>query len=800
MSLYVEEREDGSFAFYMEGDLQFDSRDEAIYHESLVLPALSLSEAAEPEGKHILICGGGDGLALRECLRFPHVAKVDLVDIDDSVVQFGKTRFASLNRNAFADPRAKVSIADAWDFLEEPTLYDAIICDFTVPRRPEETRIFSLEWYERLRSALTPRGILAMNAVSPERTPEAFWCLKKTVRRAGLYPVTYRVCIPSFREQGYGAWGFMVASPRPLGQAHLRSLSCPVETYQTDLTKLWRGTKFERSERLLEGRVGVNSLAHPCLLPLILNPNLAQNSSARSLAQSEEPFSLYPLIRALPIQHPYHTREMVESVAEHVMGSIRTLDIPRLVEALLARAAQLPRDLVKELERLQEFLRLQRTLWESFGRWCYRLFAVLVVIMTLANMIMPDAAFGKGSFGIGRSSMSRGYSTNYHASGSSFGGQRGFSGSSGGGRGALGGSFGAPRARISSTGFRRSYGNGGATDIYGNSYRAREFRYYDEPGVYINFNTYGGGGGMRGNGSSAPRQNQTPKQQKALFVADEDMMVLENGDVVITLSEDAYLLLRQGHVFLMSQKEPAPLLELFADTEIFQSASGALTEQQQAAEEEKQIREQWLSWVSWSSVLFPNIAADKQEVQNISDMEGRIQLALKGIGTPKPAAPVTLPPGAIELFAGCYLLTDQSITCRRADGSWLATRDGHTWAQEVVNGKPNLCPPALQPLLQGIIVKLIKEFTADFNENLNDLKELAQEKSGLQKDLLEYQNLSGMFGTNYEVDYGTDSLPAYQAVDRTQGDIGANENAVAQTIKEQEKLIRETQALKDFRF
>ena len=49
------------------------------------------------EGMRILICGGGDGLALRECLRFPGLASVDLVDYDPEIIELARTRFAEVN-------------------------------------------------------------------------------------------------------------------------------------------------------------------------------------------------------------------------------------------------------------------------------------------------------------------------------------------------------------------------------------------------------------------------------------------------------------------------------------------------------------------------------------------------------------------------------------------------------------------------------------------------------------------------------------------------------------------------------
>ena len=62
MNLHCDTRADGGRAFYIDGDLQFDTADEALYHEALVLPALSLLHKSKAENIRVLICGGGDGL------------------------------------------------------------------------------------------------------------------------------------------------------------------------------------------------------------------------------------------------------------------------------------------------------------------------------------------------------------------------------------------------------------------------------------------------------------------------------------------------------------------------------------------------------------------------------------------------------------------------------------------------------------------------------------------------------------------------------------------------------------------
>jgi hypothetical protein len=194
------------------------------------------------------------------------------------------------------------------------------------------------------------------------------------------------------------------------------------------------------------------------------------------------------------------------------------------------------------------------------------------------------------------------------------------------------------------------------------------------------------------------------------------------------------------------------------------------------------------------------VAADKRETQNLRDLRGRIDKAITQLGQPAKAAPVPLNPGTVELFAGCYLLPDSSVALRREDGKWQYTRDAKTWRGDGESAKPTPCPPTLVKLLLGVMGKLAKEFVADVSVNEAYLRELAQDRIALDKDLREYASLANSFGTSYEVDYGTDTMSAQSAIDMTQRDISANENEIAKTNLEQEKLKRDAETLKNFRF
>ncbi|MBW1602319.1 polyamine aminopropyltransferase [Streptomyces sp. JJ66] len=215
---------------YLDGRLRVCGADEARYHQALVHPAM----AAGPRGR-VLIFGGGDGLALREVLRYDDVGSVTVVDLDPGVVALARTdpRLSALNGDAFADPRVRVVTADAFRWVrawpgtgEAP--YDVVLSGLPDPRLAEATRLYSQEFYGMLPRALTPDGRVAVHAGSVRGSGHTFWTVAATLRSAGLHPVPYAV---DGRLTGYPAdtdraprtradggqppadWGFLLAAP-----------------------------------------------------------------------------------------------------------------------------------------------------------------------------------------------------------------------------------------------------------------------------------------------------------------------------------------------------------------------------------------------------------------------------------------------------------------------------------------------------------------------------------------------------------------------------------------------------------
>lgn len=207
-------RRDDDLRLYLNGNLQFSSRDEYRYHEALVHPALG--RVADP--RNVLILGGGDGLAAREVLRHPEVRHLTLVDLDGEMTGlFSKTpMLAALNKGALTDNRMTVINADGFRWAREAGAdgrgrYDAIIVDFPDPVDYSVGKLYTETFYRAARRLLAPGGMMVVQSTSPLVAPMAYWTVAATLEAAGMQTRGYHAYVPSF-----GEWGFLLAAPGPI--------------------------------------------------------------------------------------------------------------------------------------------------------------------------------------------------------------------------------------------------------------------------------------------------------------------------------------------------------------------------------------------------------------------------------------------------------------------------------------------------------------------------------------------------------------------------------------------------------
>jgi spermidine synthase len=202
-------RNERGFQLHLNAHLQFSSLDEYRYHEALAHPAmLSVSSP-----RRVLILGGGDGLALREVLRYDGVESVTLVDIDPEMTRLSHAfaPLGELNHRAFDDPRVEVVNQDALIWLEgQKEAFDVVLIDFPDPHSFSLGKLYTTRFYRLLRARLRDGGAVAVQATSPLATRRSYWCIIRTLEAAGFSVRPYQLGMPSF-----GIWGFALALKEP---------------------------------------------------------------------------------------------------------------------------------------------------------------------------------------------------------------------------------------------------------------------------------------------------------------------------------------------------------------------------------------------------------------------------------------------------------------------------------------------------------------------------------------------------------------------------------------------------------
>lgn len=297
------------YRLYLNGNLQFSSIDEKRYHEMLVHPAMS----AHGNPKHVLVLGGGDGLAVREILKYQTVQTVTLVDLDPGMIELARTDpvFVHLNAGALIDarvksiaapvnetgsrvlevaekgvsptnvqtrrytrtdnrePYAKVTVVtmDADLFarkVDRGQPYDVIISDLPDPNSIELVKLYSREFYRAVRSLLAVDGIFVVQATSPFHAKEAFLCIKRTIEAAGFDTLPFHENIPSF-----GDWGWVMAWNNERQRPDLKKLSLLVATEYVTSDVIAASVVFGKNQ-LTTTRWDVNTRLNPVLLTLYL--------------------------------------------------------------------------------------------------------------------------------------------------------------------------------------------------------------------------------------------------------------------------------------------------------------------------------------------------------------------------------------------------------------------------------------------------------------------------------------------------------------------------------------------------
>jgi spermidine synthase len=192
--------------FRLDGYNMTSEKEEFVYHENLIHPALTAHNAP----RKVLIIGGGDGGSSEEALKHPSVGSVTMVEIDADVIRVAKEHFEAVHNGVFDNPKLRVLVEDGMKFVREThERFDLIALDLNDPMGPAEA-LYSTEFFQQLRAALAPGGALVLHIGAPVARPDRVGELAQ--RLNGIFRIVrpYTMYIPL-----YGSlWAMAVCSDK----------------------------------------------------------------------------------------------------------------------------------------------------------------------------------------------------------------------------------------------------------------------------------------------------------------------------------------------------------------------------------------------------------------------------------------------------------------------------------------------------------------------------------------------------------------------------------------------------------
>jgi len=242
---------------FLDGNIQFSSMDEYRYHEALVHPAMALAEKKDS----VLVLGGGDGLAVREILKYEDTDKITLVDLDPHITTFSSTNplITDLNDNALTHEKVTIVNEDAYKYVENSKeLFDVILVDLPDPNNESINKLYTNLFYRLLYNHLSEGGMVAIQSTSPYYANKAYWSIRRTVESEFDYTSGYHLHVPSF-----GDWGFTMASNKEFS---IDNLAINVETKYLNDQVAKSMFFFGEDELKNKDRVEINSLTNTVLI------------------------------------------------------------------------------------------------------------------------------------------------------------------------------------------------------------------------------------------------------------------------------------------------------------------------------------------------------------------------------------------------------------------------------------------------------------------------------------------------------------------------------------------------------
>jgi len=237
---------------FLNWNIQFNSLDENRYHEALVDWPLKILENKQKIS--VLVLGWGDGLAVRNLLKYDFIKDITLVELDPKMIEISQTQkdLVKLNKNSLNNSKVKIINTDAFKFIKNTkNKYDFIIADFPDPRDVHTSKLYSKEFYLWIYWTLNKNGIFVTQASSAFFATKAFWSIEKTINSVFWNSLAYHRYLPSFWD-----WWFVLAKKWDLNNINI-------------CDNLWC-TSFDQDYLWKNKDVEINTLTNPKIIEYYL--------------------------------------------------------------------------------------------------------------------------------------------------------------------------------------------------------------------------------------------------------------------------------------------------------------------------------------------------------------------------------------------------------------------------------------------------------------------------------------------------------------------------------------------------
>lgn len=155
--ILLERTKEGHYRLWLDDYIQFDTRYEKAYHELVAdLPAVFARHT-----RTALVLGGGDGLAVRELLKYPFRIILN-IELDPAMIEIARRPpLSDLNRGSFYDRRVRVIAGDALQWVRKlpKEAFDVVIADFPAATSGPLKKLYSKGFYKDAKGLLAPGGV-----------------------------------------------------------------------------------------------------------------------------------------------------------------------------------------------------------------------------------------------------------------------------------------------------------------------------------------------------------------------------------------------------------------------------------------------------------------------------------------------------------------------------------------------------------------------------------------------------------------------------------------------------------------